>query len=277
MKDNQIYSITCEKCGFKEEVSGKNYKRRKIKCLACGKKAKEEKIWENIVEILNSKNMIPLNRVKNKKEIINFECLLCGKVDSGTVDNIERDRKKCDCHPTKIFKTNKTTVEFIDELSDNIKRKFKVVSDYKDRNSIVKLECKQCGQIINKWALTLLNEKTARCHCENRSKGESDIFCILRNLDLSFEEQYFFNFQNTKLSFDFYLPEHQIAIEYNGIQHYQPVEHFGGEEKFKRRRLLDELKMEYCEINNIKLITIPYWRNMEWFTNELNQCLRFND
>lgn len=48
-------------------------------------------------------------------------------------------------------------------------------------------------------------------------------------------------------------------IEYDGEQHYKPVEFFGGEEGFKNAQYRDKIKNDYCENNNINLIRLPYF------------------
>ena len=48
-------------------------------------------------------------------------------------------------------------------------------------------------------------------------------------------------------------------IEYQGQQHYNSLEIFGGEEQFQKQKKYDIKKQEYCKKNNIKLIEIPYW------------------
>ena len=48
-----------------------------------------------------------------------------------------------------------------------------------------------------------------------------------------------------------------ICIEYDGEQHYRAYSIFGGEEKLKRK-LLDEIKNDFCIKNEIKLIRIKY-------------------
>lgn len=60
--------------------------------------------------------------------------------------------------------------------------------------------------------------------------------------------------KNWKLRFDFYFPEQNICLEYQGIQHYDFTNKFYSEEGQER----DNLKREYCRNNNIKLIEIPY-------------------
>ena len=60
------------------------------------------------------------------------------------------------------------------------------------------------------------------------------------------------------LPFDFYIPHKDICIEYDGEQHYKPIEYFGGVKKFKRLKRNDNIKNKYCKENNIKLIRIKY-------------------
>lgn len=59
-------------------------------------------------------------------------------------------------------------------------------------------------------------------------------------------------------SLDIYIPDLKIAIEYQGLQHYEPVEHFGGEEDFKHRQELDIKKKKLCKNQGIKLIEWKY-------------------
>ena len=65
------------------------------------------------------------------------------------------------------------------------------------------------------------------------------------------------------LPFDFYLPEYHICIEYDGGQHFVPIGLFGGEDKFKKQQFHDNIKTQYCKDNNIRLLRIPYFKNIE--------------
>lgn len=59
-------------------------------------------------------------------------------------------------------------------------------------------------------------------------------------------------------SLDLYIPSLRTAIEYQGIQHYLPVEFFGGEEALAQRQDLDRVKKELCTANSVRLIEWPY-------------------
>lgn len=61
-----------------------------------------------------------------------------------------------------------------------------------------------------------------------------------------------------KLPFDFYLPKLNLCIEYDGRQHFEPVEFFGGEDVFILQRIKDSIKNEYCHKYGRGLIRIPY-------------------
>lgn len=61
-----------------------------------------------------------------------------------------------------------------------------------------------------------------------------------------------------KLKYDFYLPEKNILIEYDGIGHYKPVDRFGGQKGFETQRMNDFIKDKFAKSQNMKLIRIPY-------------------
>ena len=96
------------------------------------------------------------------------------------------------------------------------------------------------------------------CPICKESKGEIQIRKILNNLNIKFKPQHkFADCTNKKeLPFDFYLPEHNTCIEYQGEQHYKPVKHFGGAIKFLKTKTNDSIKLKYCLNNDIKLIIV---------------------
>jgi hypothetical protein len=59
-------------------------------------------------------------------------------------------------------------------------------------------------------------------------------------------------------SLDLYVPSLRTAIEYQGVQHYIPVEFFGGEEALAQRQELDRTKRQLCEENEVRLVEWPY-------------------
>ena len=47
-------------------------------------------------------------------------------------------------------------------------------------------------------------------------------------------------------------------IEFDGLQHFEPIKHFGGQEAFEKLKTNDKIKNYYCEDNYINLIRIKY-------------------
>lgn len=97
------------------------------------------------------------------------------------------------------------------------------------------------------------------CGCPkcNSSHLENNVRNILNEFKIEFIEQKKFDWLG-KQSLDFYIPIYNIGIECQGIQHFKPIKHFGGEYRFKNQVDNDNKKMLLCEENNIKLLYINY-------------------
>ena len=57
---------------------------------------------------------------------------------------------------------------------------------------------------------------------------------------------------------DVYVPSHGLAIEYQGRQHFEAVDFFGGQKAFEKTRSHDERKARKCSANRIALILWRY-------------------
>lgn len=93
------------------------------------------------------------------------------------------------------------------------------------------------------------------------SYGEQLVRKALQDKGIEFVEQHTFPDCRYKyvLKFDFYIPALNTCIEFDGEQHYRPVDTFGGEERFKEDKIRDSIKETYCKEHNITLIRIPYY------------------
>ena len=111
------------------------------------------------------------------------------------------------------------------------------------------------------------HKKGKGCPICRESKGEIEIRNWLIENNFNFQSQKRFNDCKNKrtLPFDFYLPNHNICIEFNGRQHYETLENnfFGGFDALKENRKRDKIKVEYCENNNIQLLVIKYNENVK--------------
>jgi len=106
-----------------------------------------------------------------------------------------------------------------------------------------------------------------KCAQENsESKGERKVreFLEENNIKYSQEVKLFENYR-----FDFYLKDLNTVIEYDGKQHYEPVEYFGGLEGFLKTQERDKIKTDYCIKNDIRIIRIGYFEDVGEVLNEL--------
>ena len=85
---------------------------------------------------------------------------------------------------------------------------------------------------------------------------EREVFELLKKNCILFVQQKTFDElkDKRKLKFDFYLPEYNVAIECQGIEHYKPIEFFGGVEAYNDRVKKDKMKIDFCKEHGIKLI-----------------------
>ena len=64
------------------------------------------------------------------------------------------------------------------------------------------------------------------------------------------------------LPFDFYLPEHNTCIEFDGEFHFKSWSKSKNSiRKYEDTKRRDKIKTEYCIKNSIRLIRIPYWES----------------
>jgi very-short-patch-repair endonuclease len=94
----------------------------------------------------------------------------------------------------------------------------------------------------------------------NISYGEKKIEKFLLENNVNYIHQFKFNdCRNIKeLIFDFYLPEYNLCLEFDGRQHFEPISFFGGEDGFYKRKINDHIKNDYCLLNGIELVRISY-------------------
>lgn len=90
------------------------------------------------------------------------------------------------------------------------------------------------------------------------SYGESSIYSILSYNGISFKTQYSVTINNHNHKFDFFLPEYNLFIEYDGAQHYHPVKPWGGNSAFVERAKRDNEKDTYVDSIGAKMLRIPY-------------------
>lgn len=124
-----------------------------------------------------------------------------------------------------------------------------------------------CGEVFTTSYANYKNGKQKCNSCSSKeSKGEERIRNFLDANNIKFEqEKRFDDCRDSKpLPFDFYLPENNLIIEFDGKHHYEETGR-GNHEITKKH---DEIKNQYCQSHNIDLLRIPYWEG-----NNINKII----
>lgn len=184
-------------------------------------------------------------------------------IQYNTVDNIVNNHHAClYCGCSEVWEKKRTPVELMQKECDRVGVRF-VERTSKNNECWVNYICPKHEEVgVQSSSWTHFKEFTDGCpHCNKISSGEKIILNILTNNDIHFIREHKFPdcMNRRRLRFDFYIPTINTVIEYNGIQHYQPVTIFGGEDSFIETSKRDKLKNDYCNDNNIRMVVIPYW------------------
>lgn len=185
---------------------------------------------------------------------------VCGYTWEVTPDNFMRRHSRC---PLCKGNPRYTTEQFKEHMKSAIGAEHVFHGEYVNARTKMLCEHTVCG---NKWWVKPYALKQGViCPSCAESSGERATRLALDSLGISYTTQATFEGCHTKrlLPFDFFLQEHNVAIEYDGIQHYVPVD-FGGkgkrhaEKAFSELVARDKIKEDYCDSVGISLIRIPY-------------------
>ena len=117
-------------------------------------------------------------------------------------------------------------------------------------HEMVEIGCKIHGYFMQMVSNHLKGQGCPLC---KESKMEKEITELLAKKEIEFEREKRFDWLGRQ-SLDFYLPKYNVVIECQGIQHFEPLDYFGGKEEFEKRKMLDSTKSEKCMENGIEII-----------------------
>lgn len=232
---------------------------------------KQEKWIESCTKIHNNKyDYSKVKYIKNSEKV----CIICP--EHGEFWQTPTDHKsgrgcpKCG-YVNRANKTRISQEEFEFRANEKWNNKY-TYGKYKSMHSYIEVICPEHGSFY-----VTPHNHLVDCGCPecSKSSGELIIAQFLKTHNIQYISQYKINIDSQInvsgiAKIDFYLPKYNCFIEYNGIQHYKPIKHFGGEIKFNRQIQRDEFVRNYCRENSIKLIEIPYNMNSKQIFNELN-------
>ena len=157
-----------------------------------------------------------------------------------------------------------TTKDFIEKANQvhNFKYDYSKV-EYTNGEGFVNIICPIHGEFLQRASIHLHGHGCGKCAqcCDSISKGEATITAFLKKNNIKFTAQHVIECPiniSGIAKIDFYLPDYNLFIEYNGKQHYEPIVYFGGEDRFKQQQQRDIYVRSYCNTHSIELLEISY-------------------
>lgn len=230
-------------CGKITEVAGDVLRRGKT--ISCG--CIKNNIAKNEVGKKYGRLTV-LKKGTSKKGRAYWICQCdCGKIIEVSGTNLRSGQQSCGCLSIK----------------NRVGNKYGKLTVLKQKpNNMWECLC-DCGNIITVFGKYLENGHISSCGCI-KSLGETKISKILTSLNISFKQQKTFEncrFPDTNqlARFDFYLPDYNIIIEYDGEQHFiSKNSGWSNDSQLAYTKSHDDFKNQWCYLNNIKLIRIPF-------------------
>lgn len=194
----------------------------------------------------------------------------CGNEKILRIDHIKGKVKSCGCDRNR--KTHDLSMYY-----KYIGKKFNMmtVMDVCFRKGRCHLVVKcDCGKVKKSIVHNIIGGKQYSCGCVSSSKQEREIEEELLKYNIKYVKQKTFSDLRLKkrLHFDFFLPEHNCIIEYDGKQHFENNPNRLYSRKFDKTRERDIIKNKYCFDKNIFLIRIPYYLKEDICLEQLLPC-----
>lgn len=233
---NHLKGFGCDKC------SGKRKKTTPIFIDEANKKHQYFYDYDNVLY------------VNNKVDVI-ITCKLHGNFTQSPSNHLKgHGCKKC------VKGKRKFNFEFIEQAGLVHNNKY-LYPDLNYINALTKvtIKCKVHGDFKQLPHNHLKRHGCPKC---KMSKGEINIIHSLEKLNIKFETQYKFDDCRFRyrLPFDFavFINGKIGLIEFHGEQHYKAIPFFNKNNKYQSAIIRDEIKLNYAETKNIKLLIIPF-------------------
>ena len=206
------------------------------------------------------------------------ECKVCGKPFKRKRGYLtETCSSKCGASALKL-----SHEEYYVKFSNIHKGKIVPITKYTLMTEPMTVYCLDCQKTTTANAEKFIDSAKPRScsYCKRtRSTGEEVVAQWLDNNGKKYRREFMDDelFNEKPLRFDFAVlgddDEVVALIEYNGRQHYEPVEQFGGEVSFQRQKDNDMAKRQYALSKSIELIEINHkdkYRLKEILNTKLN-------
>ncbi len=210
-------------------------------------------------------NIDILSQFKNTGTKVECNCKVCGNHWSCTPQHL-LDGVGCPkCKHIELGKARKVSNEEFIKRMKKANKNIEILSEYVYALQKVDCRCNVCGNVWSATPANLLNGHG--CPMCNESKGEKKIYSYLVEKGILFETQKKYDgllgANDGSLSYDFYLPNQNLLIEYQGIQHNRPIDFKGKGTQYSNwcfsvQKEHDKRKRDYAAENGINLLEIWY-------------------
>lgn len=226
-------------------------------CPKCASRKRAKSNDEFITEMRNiNPNISIIEEYVSSKDKIKAHCNICGAEWEASPDSLVQGHGCPKCANNMRYTTNTFKDAFYKVNSD-----IEIIGEYKNSHTPIRCKCLLCGNIWNPTPNNLMSGKGCS-HCSS-SKGEKKIKYFLDVNNISYIRNARFEglkgIGDRSLSYDFYIPSNNLLIEYQGKQHFEPIDYFGGVEYFDIQTEHDKRKQQYAIDNNIELLEICYY------------------
>ena len=255
-RNNRIYwHCKCD-CGNECDVRGDSLKDGSVKSCGCLNK---EIVTRDLTNQRFGKLIAlePTNKRKGTNVVWKCQCD-CGnicEVDTGHLTT--GGTKSCGC-----LVSEKASKDITNQKFGKLIVLYKTNKRTSDGSIIWHCKC-DCGNECDINGHSLRSGHTQSCGCM-KSAGEDKIQKILTKNSINFIKEKIFPdcVDKSYLKFDFYIPDKNYLIEYDGVQHYNTLSKtnpaWNNEKNVLEVKRRDLIKNLYCLKNNIILIRIPY-------------------
>ena len=258
--DKEI-TFKCNRCGLIKTVRADSLlKKKKNKKHICRCYEYSEN-WHQLLNEFNhwkkeQNNYELLEEFRGTRVNLLIKCLKCGATQRRSVKALIQDDSCLCCN--KKNRIRKTHEQFVKELNNLYGEEYTPIEKYIDSMTPILVRHTNCGKIYKTKPHNLLTNKGGHCPvCGVISKGEKAIATYLEQHGIVYRTQMRLD-EIKRAPYDFYLPDYNLLIEYQGIQHFQPIHRFGGEKSFMRQQEIDKLKKDKALELNYNFLAIKY-------------------
>ena len=279
---NTKVEIKYKTCGHTRLVSAASFYET-TNCTECSRIKRSESLkkgseeYKKEIDDLYPNQFLLLSEYKGSNEKIKVKHLQCGHEWEPFAPSLLSKGSCPNC--SLIKRANDLRIsdeEFIKRVSLLGQGEYETLESYKTMMEKILFKHKSCG---HEWMLKphdfiVCGVRCPRC---KESKGENKIRTFLEHNYVKYKTQHRIKECKNKLPlpFDFACFDNKrliCLIEYDGIQHFESSDYFGGKDKLTQTQTNDEIKNDYCMKNNIPLIRIKY-TEIENIENILKQEL----